>query len=37
MIPKFNNVCELMPFIKYWLFSDEITIIIAWAKSFQMF
>ena len=37
MISKFQFVCELLPFVKYLLFSDEITIIIAWAKSFQMF
>ena len=37
MISNFDFVCELLPFVKDDLFINEITIIIAWVKSFQMF
>ena len=33
---KFIFVCELLPFLKDSLFSDENTIIIALVKTFQM-
>ena len=37
MISNFDFVCELLPFVKDNLFSNENTIIIAWVKTFQMF
>ena len=36
MISKIYFVCELLPFLKDSLFSDEKTIIIALIKTFQM-
>ena len=35
-IPNFHCVCELLPFVKKGLFSDENTILTACAKTFQM-
>ena len=37
MISNFDFVCELLPFVKDILLSNENTIIIAWVKTFQMF